>query len=207
MNIKNETLRYLGVKGAPDSVIASLVERAEKAFSTLSPAYCCLIVKKSECEKLLAGNDIKNHLKNCERVIIFAATLGTEADRLIRAAQVSDMAYAVVLDAYASALIEDFCDRCEGEMKQKTYGFFTWRFSPGYGDYPIALQNEFIRFLSADKRIGLTATQSHILIPRKSVTAAIGISETALDDLQSGCDRCNLKETCKYRKDGQHCGH
>ncbi len=206
MNIKNEALRYLGYKGEPDSQTALLLDRAEKAFSGITPAFCCRVLHKSECGMLLQGNDIKKHLKSCERVILFAATLGTAAERLIRTAEISDMAYAVVLDAYASAFIEDYCDKCEKELNEKTGGFFTWRYSPGYGDYPISVQSDFIRFLSADKQIDLTSTENHILIPRKSVTAVIGISEKEKQSEKSGCDSCNIRETCKFRKDGQDCG-
>ena len=155
---------------------------------------------------MLQGNDINEHLEGCAKVIVFAATLGAASEKLIRTAEISDMAYAVVLDAYASAFIEDYCDRCEEELRCKTGGFFTWRYSPGYGDYPISVQSDFIRFLSADKQIGLTATENHILIPRKSVTAIIGISENGMQDEKYGCDSCNMRETCKYRKDGQSCG-
>lgn len=206
MDIRNEALRYLGYKGEPDSQTAQLLDRAEKALSSVTPAFCCRIMEKSECGMLLQGNDIRKHLSDCERVIIFAATLGVAFEKLLRTAEIGDMAYAVVLDAYGSAFIEDYCDKCEAELHEKTGGFFTWRYSPGYGDYPVSLQSDFIRFLSADKQIGLTATENHILIPRKSVTAVIGISEKEGKSEKSSCESCNMKETCKFRKDGQGCG-
>lgn len=206
MNIKKEALRYLGCKGEPDSATKELLDRAEKAFSSVNPASCYRVVLKEECGILLQGNDIKEHLENCERVVVFAATLGAAADKLIRTAEIFDMAYAVVLDAYASALIEDYCDRLEEQLREKTEGFFTWRFSPGYGDYPISVQHDFIRFLSADKLAGVTVTENNILIPRKSVTAVIGISEKGNQEEKRGCDSCNMKDTCKYRKDGHTCG-
>lgn len=206
MNIRNEALRYLGYKGEPDTQTALLLDKAEKAFSDITPAFCCRVLHKSECGMLLQGNDIRKHLSDCERVIIFAATLGAAAERLIRTAEISNMAYAVVLDAYANAFIEDYCDKCEEELHRKLQGFFTWRYSPGYGDYPISAQADFIRILSADKQIGLTATENHILIPHKSVTAIIGVSEKGIQSQKSSCDSCNMKDTCKYRKDGQGCG-
>ncbi len=206
MNKRNEALRYLGYKGEPDSQTALLLDRAEKELSAVNPAFCCRIVEKSECGMLLQGNDIRKHLSDCERVIIFAATLGAVFEKLIRTAEIINMAYAVVLDAYGSAFIEDYCDRFEAVLKEKTGGFFTWRYSPGYGDYPISMQSDFIRFLSADKKIGLTATENHILIPRKSVTAIIGISKKEERSEKSSCECCNIKETCKFRKDGQGCG-
>jgi len=206
MDIRKEALRYLGCRGEPDYQTALLLERAEKELSSLNPAFCCRIMEKSECGMLLQGNDIKEHLSGCERVVIFAATLGAAFEKLLRTAEISNMAYAVVLDAYGSAYIEDYCNRWEAELHEKTGGFFTWRYSPGYGDYPISVQSDFIRFLSADKQIGLTATENHILIPRKSVTAVIGIGEKPQQKEKRSCESCNMKKTCKFRKDGQGCG-
>lgn len=207
MDIKKEALRYLGYKGNPDEQTEKLLEQAEKALETaVKPSFCWRVFDKSECGHILIGDDIKKHLAGSEKIILFAATLGISAARLIRAAEISNMAYAVVLDAYASALIEDYCDKCEEEMKEKSGGSYTWRYSPGYGDYPISLQGEFIRILSADKHIGLTATENHILIPGKSVTAIIGITDAERDKSRNKCDSCNMKETCRLRKEGLGCG-
>ena len=129
MDIRKEALRYLGCRSEPDYQTALLLERAEKELSSLNPAFCCRIMEKSECGMLLQGNDIKEHLSGCERVVIFAATLGAAFEKLLRTAEISNMAYAVVLDAYGSAYIEDYCNRCEAELHEKTGGFFTWRYS------------------------------------------------------------------------------
>ena len=51
----------------------------------------------------------------------------------------------------------------------------TPRFSPGYGDLPIELQRDFLTLLDASRKIGLTATESSMLVPSKSITALIGI--------------------------------
>lgn len=206
MDIKAEALRYLGYKGNPDEQTEKLLSDAETAFSKLKPSFCWRVFEKKECEHILTGHDIKNHLISSEQIILFAATLGTDADRLIRIAEINNMAYAVVLDSYASAFIEAYCDSCEEEMLRETGGSFTWRYSPGYGDYPISLQNEFIKLLSADKKIGLTATENHILVPRKSVTAVIGITEDKREEKRNKCESCNMKDTCRLRKGGQNCG-
>lgn len=207
MDIKKEALRYLGYTGTPDEQTMALLSEAEKAFkSSVRPAFCWRVLKKSDYEHIIVGEDIKNHLSSSESVIVFAATSGVEADRLIRTAEIENMAYALVLDAYASAFIENYCDECETEMKNRTGGSFTWRYSPGYGDYPISLQKEYIAILSADKKIGLTATENHILIPRKSVTAIIGITDDIRDENRNKCDSCNMKSTCRLRKDGLGCG-
>lgn len=206
--IISEALRYLGCRNEPDEQTAALLSRGEKALlDGVAPAYCWLEAKKSEIGELLVGNDIEKHLDSCNRAILFAATLGARSEQLIRRAEAENMAYAVVLDALASAMIENFCDKCEKEIHERTGGYFTYRFSPGYGDYPLDLQGQFIRRLTADKRIGLTATSNSILIPRKSVTAIIGVSENEVAHGKRSCAVCNMRENCKYRKDGESCGY
>lgn len=208
MDIKKEALRYLGYKGEPDERTNELLNRAEAELKTaVEPKFCWRVFDKSDCGNIIIGNDIRNHLIDSEKIILFAATLGPAADLIIRKAEISNMAYAVVLDAYASAMIEEYCDSCEKEMKAKTGGCYTFRYSAGYGDYPISVQGEFIRMLSADKLIGLTATESHILVPRKSVTAVIGITDREKKEIINKCDSCNMKDRCSFRKEGLNCGY
>jgi len=45
------------------------------------------------------------------------------------------------------------------------------RRSPGYGEMPLALSREIIAKLDATKRIGVSVTESNLLVPSKSVTA------------------------------------
>lgn len=206
-DVKSEALRYLGYRGTPpDEATAALLDKAYDELSrAVSPLSCHKIVQKQDLRSLLKGDDIEAHLKNSERVILFAATLGSGADRLIRTAEIRNMAYALVLDALASALIEEKCDMLERELRETVSGHFTWRFSPGYGDYPIDVQQDIIRYLSADKLIGLTVTENSILIPRKSVTALIGVSENEQSKGVRGCATCSLRETCSFRRAGNTC--
>lgn len=91
------------------------------------------------------------------------------------------MTRSLAMDALASAGIEQVCNRaeeCFREQLPDTY--FTWRFSPGYGDLPLSLQPEILRLLDLEKRLGLTVTAEHILIPRKSVTAIVGLADRPL---------------------------
>ena len=206
-DVKREALRYLGYRGAPpDAATEELLNKGyDELSSSISPNFCHRMVTKAEAELLMKGGDIAKHLAASERVIFFAATLGTGADKLIRTAEIRNMAYALILDALASAMTERFCDENEEKLKALYGGHFTWRFSPGYGDYPIDIQPEIISFLKADKLIGLTVTESNILIPRKSVTAVIGISDTEQDKGARGCVTCSMKETCAYRIGGRTC--
>ncbi len=206
-DVKSEALRYLGYRGnKPDDATSALLDKAyDELAKAAVPRYISKLSPKNDVSYLLKGNDIAAHLSASSRVIIFAATLGSAADRLIRTAEITNMAYALILDALASAFIEQVCEDAERELHEKNAGFFTWRFSPGYGDYPLDVQSDIVRYLDADKRIGLTVTGSDILIPRKSVTAVIGISDTEQAKGIRGCATCNLRKTCNYRKTGITC--
>lgn len=152
---------------------------------------------------VLEGNDILEHLNNCEKCIIFAATLGIGIDSLIRISEHSDLTRAVILDACANDLIEQYCDSIQSEMTEyfAPQWHLTDRFSPGYGDFPLSVQPKIIRILNADKKIGLTCTKSHIMLPRKSVTAVIGLTkEECVKGQGNKCDMCGKSDTCAYRR-------
>lgn len=122
--------------------------------------------------------------------------------------QVSDMARALILDSCASAAVENLCDNLETDLRAEVEAeglFLTDRFSPGYGDLPLSFQRDFCALLNAQRQIGLTVSESSLLIPRKSVTAVLGISHWPRTTRSSGCANCNLFETCQIRKSGATC--
>lgn len=156
----------------------------------------------------LPGKDIASLLKECSRCILLTVTIGGTVDRILRRAQISDMADAVLLDFCASSAAEDLCGRIHSDLEEeyeKKGLYLTDRFSPGYGDLPIGLQSEICRVLQTDKRLGLTVNSGNMLIPSKSITAVIGISHRPQPQKISGCANCKMKDTCKFRKAGTTC--
>ena len=213
---KAEAARYMGVKGVPDSAVSALLDEAEKVVrSRVRPKYVYLetsaeltdegIILGAVSEPL-TGEAIKRHMEGCTRAVLLAATLSQEADKLIRQAAVDNMAYSLALDCICSAAIEQVCDRAEEEIfAAHPVPYRTWRFSPGYGDLPITLQRPLLLSLNAQRRIGLTVTDSSLLIPSKSVTAIIGISGAPVKRGGRGCAVCNMRENCAYRSAGTKC--
>ncbi len=156
---------------------------------------------------LLPGRDLAQHLAGCDRAVMLAVTLSAQADALIRRAESRDMAQALALDCAAAALVEEVCDRLEGEIFAKYPGcHFPFRFSPGYGDLPLSVQSGLLALLDAPRKIGLCANENHILTPRKSVTALIGVSREPVGRAVRSCQSCPGREGCQYRKSGGHCG-
>lgn len=153
------------------------------------------------------SSDLAKLLKNAKSCYIMAVTLGQEVDRQIGIKQRLDMLDAVVLDSCASVLIDKVCDEHEQELMKnlKEGEFFTMRFSPGYGNVPLEVQRPFLNVLQTEKTIGLTLTKTNMLVPTKSITAIIGISNQK-ENRQKSCGTCNLVKTCNYRKRGDNCG-
>ncbi len=156
---------------------------------------------------LLPGQDLKAHLTGCDRAAVFCATLGAGADALIRRTERLDMGRALTLDCCASAAIEAVCDRIETELQEKFPGYsFPFRYSPGYGDLPLEVQGPILELLDAPRRAGLCATANHLLTPRKSVTALLGVAEGEIERAKRSCLGCPAQGSCQYRKAGGHCG-
>ena len=57
----------------------------------------------------------------------------------------------------------------------------TSRFSPGYGDFPLSQQAELCAVLNVNRLLGITLTPGGLMVPQKSVTALIGVSEDPED--------------------------
>ena len=210
---KEEVLRYLGHRDQEiDSALESQLERCIGAvLSTARPrlTYRILPVTDSEIDGLkMGGNDIKSLLSFCNQAIIMAATLGPEAETLLRRTEVSDMADALIMDSAQSAAIEGVCDDFESQMRlslRKEGLYLTDRFSPGYGDLPLEDQKKIMDALDVTKRIGLSVTPSGMMVPRKSVTCIIGISDKAQKLERSGCASCTLAGQCSFREQGRVC--
>lgn len=204
---REEVLRYLGgAETKPDSSMYALLDECEKELSEAAAAKYLYKKVKLADSGLLLGEDIKKHLAGCEFGYAVCATLGASVDRLIRSAQISDMAKAVVLDAMASAAVESVCAQVDEIIADENKGkYLTWRFAPGYGDYPIELQQKLLTMLDAPRKIGLCASSEYLLTPSKSVTSVLGVSESPVEAGRRGCAVCNMAKTCKFRKAGTRC--
>lgn len=152
----------------------------------------------------LTGNDIKKLLSQSKKCVLMAVTLGQELENLSRTMSIKDISLSVILDACASSMVEDLCNQLESSIDIEDM-FFTDRFSPGYGDLPLDVQKPIINILNAPKTIGLNVTSSGIMIPRKSITAVLGIADTPQEMRIKGCKYCSLVKTCTYRKSGTTC--
>lgn len=217
---KLEVLRYLGHKGQiVESELNNDIENLINIVATsIKPRYIFESYDISRevdgihlngTQLILKGNDIKSCLENCDRVYLMAVTLGVEMERLIRVRQSKSLTEAVILDSIATAYVEEVCDKIEEDIYNKESELaksLSFRYSPGYGDLPLEIQKDFVRTLNATRIIGLTVSQSDLLIPRKSVTAILGVKNEVKKRAKRECINCPNYNSCKFRKDGARCG-
>lgn len=212
--VKKEVLRYLGYRGQKiDDSLAGLLDECVSEVRTVSNlgfTYEIYDIEGNEeglCLKgttlILRGRDIHSNLAKAEKCAVMAVTLGLEVDRRIDFYTRADLTKGLIFDACATAAVESCCDIVQEEIKAraKIMGLETTsRFSPGYGDFYIGIQKEIVRALKTYEKIGLSVNESSIMIPRKSVTAIIGMQNEGCDTVECKCGSCEDKY-CSYRRD------
>lgn len=203
-------LRYMGAAGwEPDAASAALLDRAEeRLLQTATPRAVWRILPRTAVSLENRGRDLARHLQSCDRILLMAATLGSEVDTLLRRMELTDIALAATADAMASVLLEQVCDALEEELRAQLRAeglYLTGRFAPGYGDCPLELNEEISLAVDSVRGCGLAVTAEHLLVPRKSTTALLGIADHPVTGAMAGCGTCHLRETCAFRKKGTTC--
>lgn len=213
----DEALRYLGVPvPAPEQLREQAQRVSQRLCFALRPRWVWRVFPLERTEAgfalsgagiTLTGNTARTMLAQCHSAALLACTLGAEFDALLRTEQARDMSDAAVLDALGSAYVEAGCNEAEREIAGRLSDKFrTDRFSPGYGDLPLALQGALCVLLDTPRRLGVTVTESLLMNPCKSVTAVIGLADMPQPARVRGCEFCSMGETCQLRKGGKNCG-
>lgn len=210
---ENEILLYLGYRGQEyPAEIREQIKRCEREVVTASQPR--LIWRRLPADEAffsalhLEGKDIRELLEGCSEAVLMAVTLGQGIDRLLTKSSVSNMADAVIMDACASTAIENVADNFEFDLRREVEAeglFLTDRFSPGYGDLPLSSQRQLCAALDTGRKIGLSLSPSLLMIPGKSVTAILGISDEPKALRKRGCESCSLFRSCAYRREGRNC--
>ncbi|MDR0821717.1 MAG: hypothetical protein LBN40_04555 [Oscillospiraceae bacterium] len=152
------------------SVIQSLL--ADK------PPKCCyrLFSVSESGDSEFSGSDIADHLASCRRGVMFAVTLGAAIDSQIRRAGATSQLAAFYLDCLASGAVEQAANKAEALFREEfKFSHSVSRYSPGYGDFELSYQREFLSLLDSHRSIGVTVTTSGIMTPRKTISAVLGI--------------------------------
>ena len=186
--IRGEILRYMGVVGEASEEVSELIdsctlECADRLIYRTCFAEVPIAVERESVALPFAkwqSRDLCRALQSCDAVILFAATLGIEIDRLITKYSRISPARALCLQAIGAERIESLCNLLCKTLKEEyaQRGFSLCpRFSPGYGDLSLCVQNDIFCLLDCTKRLGISLNESLLMSPSKSVTAIIGIKK------------------------------
>lgn len=208
-----ETRRYAGLMRAKEFDEALILDACQDARLLAEPRGVWQLydydaetqVVKADPPFTIEGKKIGKHLADCDKVILLSATVGDGIEEEVTKRFASG-AYAtsVLLDAAATTAVEQIADGMEKaikpQMAAKGYAM-RWRFSPGYGDWPLEQQPELVRTAHAAE-IGVSLSESNMLVPRKSITAIIGLYQegaNAAAQTPKGCASCD-KTDCSSRR-------
>lgn len=212
-----EINRYLGYRSiTPDDTVNSLIDECiSEAEKVIRPAYAVKYLDVCAVDEdilkigglVVHSHGLYRNMEHCQTTAMFAATIGHGVDMLIRRAEIGSLLKASVLQAVGAAYVEALCDEVNEDIKRKAEEkgcSCAARFSPGYGDLSLELQKDFERILSMRQQLGITLTDSLLMVPSKSVTAFVGIrkgkcstAETAVNK----CKDCDLYRDCSYSKE------
>jgi len=203
-----EVLRYAACRQATEEVEALARAAADEGSKVIRMQVCWLETPlQVEGDRVDLGflqaetPKLAQHLRGCEKAVVFAATVGLELDRLIARYGRLSPAKGLMLQAFGAERIEALCDAFCADLAAEyaTQGLHTRpRFSPGYGDLPLEYQREIFHALQCGKHIGLYLNDSCLMSPVKSVTAIVGLCREDSDH-EKGCAVC-AKKDCSFRR-------
>lgn len=115
------------------------------------------------------------NLGGCSAAFLFAVTIGSGADRLIRTLSVTSAAEHFITDGLGSAFAEAACDcaqqRIGGDMRCRR------RFSPGYADVSLEVQPQLLKAVNAGRLLNIHLGKTLLMSPSKSITAIMGVED------------------------------
>ena len=192
---EKEILRYASCRNEDSDVLKLIRSCIDEVREKLSYKVCYSEFNmpiETESKVLL------KNLENCSSVIIFAATIGVEIDRLIAKYGRISPSRALMMQAIGAERIEALCDEFCRDLENERKVNLTPRFSPGYGDLSIEVQKNIFDILDCSRKIGITLNDSFLMSPSKSVTAYVGISNEKVKKVKDKCSLCG-KTDCSFR--------
>ena len=174
-----EVARYLRMGGnVPDGALAARIgELVDEAVRVLRPARIWRRLPVTQIPS--PGTTLLRHLEDCAEAYLACGTIGPGLDALQRRVSVTSGADALIVQAVGAALIERYMDDVENEIRAELASgeALVTRYSPGYGDFPLEAQREILAILDTPRKIGVSLTDSLLMVPSKSVSAVIGVTK------------------------------
>ncbi len=185
---KEEVLKELGYYRKKKSVLSpsidALIEGEMKKAKRLirgKGVYVVFPVKSKSKDEIvlknisLKGKAIAKAMARAKEIVLFVDTIGPALEAEVnRLYQKDEYTRATILDTIGSVAADEGAKYLNSLIVKKAKKESTPRFSPGYGDWDLSIQKKLLEVTQASK-IGVTCNEAFFMIPRKSVSAVIGL--------------------------------
>lgn len=149
----------------------------------------------------LTGKLLAQHLAQARQVYILLCSIGASVEQYSAELWASSPAYSLAVDGVGSAAVEALANAACRHFEQQAAGQ-GWQtsipLSPGMIDWPLVEGQPQIFDLLDDEPLAVELTPSTIMLPRKSLTMALGVGPQ-MTTAGRTCDFCSLKEVCRYQ--------
>jgi len=188
----SEIKRYSGLDQYADFPAHLLDQACTEAYILAQPQATWQIYDYDVSTSTIMGAEpltlqapkIINYLASSVQVVVIALTIGPKLETQVNEYFTSgEYTFGLLLDAAGTAAVEVAANQvCEFIKRQAALqGYLPLpRFSPGYGNWDITVQPLILKLANAHE-INLIATESCMLLPRKSITAVIGLTANQND--------------------------
>ena len=194
-----EVTRLLGRKKGAGDVSVRFTQAIDRAIAAAADLIAPKGVYAVTAGKDLAGSQV---FADLEKVAFCICTIGPALEREVsELSKREELLEAVVLDSVGSVAAETVAEYMDEQIQALAMqqGLKTsCRASPGYGDWDIREQASIFRLLPGES-VGVSLSESFMMMPRKSVSFAIHIAEKpARMRSENSCRNCDIKD-CPYR--------
>ena len=174
-----DVLPYLRMGGnrPPDAALAERIAGlTDDALATVRPARTWRRMA-TPAHWLDGSRALSMRLAGCRDAYLACGTLGASFDAWHRMVSVKSAADALIAQAVGAAAIEKVMDSVEDDIRAELAPCETLvkRYSLGYGDFPLEAQRELLALIDAPRKVGVSLTDSLLMVPSKSVSAVIGV--------------------------------
>jgi len=195
----------------PNGALAELVQESEKEAEGL--ARPSGVFSLFERESFPKGSFLSGMFADkwpAVKIALAVCTIGPVLEETVSRYSVSgQLTRALIIDATGSSLTEAACDFVNEKICQTAADLSLHpadRISPGYGHWKIEEQGIIFGLVSTNS-IGVSLTDSYVMIPRKSVSFAVKLFSEAPPEQHlppgekmSPCKRCGRKN-CQFRRE------
>lgn len=212
-----ETARYAGLKNSTEFPAKLIQEACREAKILALPQAVWEVYDYRPARGMIAspvplaltGRSIVSHLAQCQKIAILAVTIGKQLEtQVAHLFSAGTYTAGLLLDAAGTTAVEAAANKVNQliAVQAAKDGFSTvFRFSPGYGDWDIAIQPTILE-LAGGSAIRMETAPSCMLIPRKSITAVIGLYVSGIKEATpAGCHghtcTCCSQPNCFARKE------